>query len=143
MTIAIQLSGGTYALLHRRSQEMKRDPGELADELLRVSLSPAHPYIETVKTRSGVKAMIRNTRTSVAMIVGYVRLGETPESIAANVTPYLTPAQIHDALSYFYEHRDEIEAELALNQETLSQACLQKRLGEAQYRNLTGTAASG
>ena len=142
MTIAIQLSCGTYALLHRRSLEMRREPGDLADEFLRVSLTPQHPYIETVRTRSGPKAMIKGTRISVATIIGYIQLGETPESIATGVLPHLSLAQVHDALGYFHEHSDEIEAELALNRETASRVRLQERVGEAQYRRLTGTAAS-
>jgi uncharacterized protein (DUF433 family) len=142
MTIAIQLSGGTYALLRRRSLEMRREPGDLADELLRASLAPLHPYIETVKTRSGPKAMIKGTRTSVATVIGYIQLGETPESIVAGVLPHLSVAQVHDALGYFHAHSDEIEAELTLNRETASQVRLQERVGEAQYRRLTGTAAS-
>jgi len=57
MTYDVQITEDTYALLRRRSHEMGRDPGELADEVLRVHLSPAHPYIEMVTTRSGPKAI--------------------------------------------------------------------------------------
>jgi uncharacterized protein (DUF433 family) len=83
-------------------------------------LSPAHPYIEMVATRSGSKPTIKGTRIAVSTIAGYIRLGESPESIAQSVLPHLTLAQIHDALSYYYEHQDEIEAELIHNTEAAS-----------------------
>jgi len=54
-----------------------------------------------VTTRSGSTAMIKGTRIAVSTIVGYIRLGESPESIAQSVLPHLTLAQIHDALSYY------------------------------------------
>jgi len=141
MVCGVQLTKDTYALLRRRSYEMGRDPDELADEVLRAHLSPAHPYVEMVATRSGMKAMIKGTRTTVSIIVGYIRLGESPESIARTVLPYLTLAQIHDALSHYYDHPDEVEAELAENTEAASQARLRERLGETAFLRLAGQAA--
>ena len=141
MNYGVQLTRETYALLRRRSHEMKRDPDEVADEVLRAHLSPAHPYIEMVATRSGSKAMIKGTRIAVSTIVGYIRLGESPESIAQSVLPHLTLAQIHDALSYYYEHQDEIEAELIRNTEAASQARVREHLGEDAFLRLTGQVA--
>jgi uncharacterized protein (DUF433 family) len=48
----------------------------------------------------------------VSIIIGYLRMGETPESLAANIFPHLALAQVYDALSYYYAHQDEIEQEL-------------------------------
>lgn len=31
--------------------------------------------------------------------------------------PQLNPSKIHDALSYYYDHRDEIEKEITLTQD--------------------------
>jgi uncharacterized protein (DUF433 family) len=117
---------------------MGRDPDELADEVLRAHLSPVHPYIETIVTRSGPKAMIKGTRIAVSTIIGYARLGESPESIVQSVLPHLTLAQIHDALSYYYDHQDEIEAELTYNTEVASQTRLREQMGEAAFLRLTG-----
>jgi len=72
MTYDIQITEDTYSLLRRRSHEMKREPDELADEVLRAHLSPAYSYIEMVTTRSGPKAMIKGTRIAVSTIVGYI-----------------------------------------------------------------------
>ena len=141
MDYGVQLTKETYALLRRRSREMKREPDEVADEVLRAHLSPAHPYIETVVTRSGSKPTIKGTRIAVSTIVGYIRLGESPESIAQSVLPHLTLAQIHDALSYYYEHQDEIEAELIRNTEAASQARVRERLGDDAFLRLTDQVA--
>ena len=74
-----------------------------------------------VTTRSGSKAMIKGTRIAVSTIVGYIRPGESPESMAQTVVlPHLTLAQIHDALGYYDEHQDEIEAESIRNTEAAS-----------------------
>ena len=100
-----------------------------------------HPHIERVATRSGQRAMIRGTRVAVSHIVGYIRLGETPESIADEVLPFLTRSQVHDALAYYDDHRAEIDRELAENTEAASMRRLRERLGDQGFRRLTGIAA--
>ena len=140
MTFGVRLTEDTYALLHRRSHDMGRDPDELADEVLRAHLSPPHPYVEMVLTRSGPRAMVKGTRVTVSVIVGYVRLGESPESIVAHVLPHLTLAQVHDALSYYYDHPEEIETELTHDTEAASQARLREQMGEVAFLRLTGQA---
>jgi len=62
----------------------------------------------------------------VSVIVGHIRLGESPESIVRSVLPHLTLAQVYDALSYYYDHQDEIEAELAENTAAVSHARLRE-----------------
>ncbi|MGH2523643.1 MAG: hypothetical protein ACRDH2_14155, partial [Anaerolineales bacterium] len=69
-----------------------------------------------------------------------IQMGETPQSIVETVLPRLTLAQVHDALSYYYDHQDEIDQERAANSEAAAQARLRERLGEEGYRRLTGAA---
>ncbi len=88
---------------------------------------------------SGAEAIIKGTRVPVSMVIGYLRMGETPDSLVRNILPHLTLAQIHDALSYYYDHRSEIEQALTENTETRGQAYLQQRLGERNYLRLTGS----
>ena len=140
MTYDVQLTKDTYNLLRQRSHEIGRKPDELADKVLREHLSPAHPYVEVVATRSGSKARVKGTRVAVSTIVGYVQLGESPESIAQNVLPHIALAQVHAALSYYYDHQDAVDAELARNTEAASQERLYTRLGETDFRRLTGQA---
>jgi hypothetical protein len=57
-----------------------------------------------------------------------------------HIVPRLTLAQIHDALSYYYDHQDEIEQEIAENTEEYGRTYLRERLGEEGYLRLTGQA---
>lgn len=82
--------------------------------------------------------MIRGSRVAVSDIVGYLQVGEMPESIAQDVLPHLSLAQIYDALSYYHDHHDEIEAELATNDGQMARAYLRERLSEENYQVITG-----
>ena len=56
---------------------------------------------------------IAGTRIAVRMIViAALRYGQTPEEILAHY-PHLTLASIHDALSCYYDNRQEIDKEIA------------------------------
>ena len=70
----------------------------------------AYPHITK---RPGEPAHLqRHVRTRVAMIVAdYLWRGWSAEEIARQY-PYLTLAEIHAALTYYFDHRDEIENEL-------------------------------
>src|SRR5688572_3860781 len=57
----------------------------------------------------GGSPRINGKRISVHMIADqYVNYGVSAERLAESFD--LTPAQIHAALAYYYDHRDEIEA---------------------------------
>jgi uncharacterized protein (DUF433 family) len=134
------VSPTTYQWLERKAHETARTPDQVADELLRQQLAPKHAYIEVVDKITGPQAMIRGARIPVSIIVGYLRAGETPESLVGNILPHLTLAQVYDALSYYYDHRDEIEQELLENTEEHGRAVLRERLGEEGYLRVTGQA---
>ena len=140
MTI-VTLPENTYRLLRQRASERARTPDELANEVLQRELAPPHAYIEVVTLTGGPTAVLKGTRIPVSILVGYVALGETPQSIVEEVLPSLTLAQVHDALSYYYDHRVEIDEERAENTEASAQARLRARLGEAAYHRLTGQPA--
>lgn len=54
----------------------------------------------------------RHPRTRVAMIAAdYLWRGWSAEEIARQY-PYLGMAEVHAALAYYFDHRDEIESEL-------------------------------
>ena len=136
----VRVSPTTYQWLQRKADESAQTPDQVADELLRQQLVPQHAYIEVVDKIGGLQAMIRGTRVPVSIVIGYLRAGETPESLIERVLPHLTLAQVYDALSYYYDHRDEIEQELLENTEEHSRAVLRERLGEEGYRQITGQA---
>lgn len=72
-----------------------------------------HPYVTRIPGRCGGRPVIRGTRFPVSSVVSYVlRQGTTPEELVEEF-PHLTLAQVYDALSYYYDHRDQIDAEIA------------------------------
>ena len=60
----------------------------------------------------GGRPRIAGTGVSVRTIVGYHKMGETPEEIAVQI-PHLTLAQVHAALAHYYANRDEMDAAMA------------------------------
>lgn len=72
----------------------------------------SHAYIERRADIAQGKAIIAGTRIKVSQIaLEYERLGWTPDQII-DAHPHLTLAQVHDALSYYYENQSELDAEL-------------------------------
>jgi len=73
-----------------------------------------HCYIEADDQILGGEPIIKGTRTPVRAIVELWRLGVAPEEIP-NHLPHLTLAQVFDALSYYSDHQDEIQAFIERN----------------------------
>lgn len=61
----------------------------------------------------GGKACIDGTRIRVMDIVCLEREGKKPEEMLNVFATPLTPGQVHAALAYYYDHREEIEASFA------------------------------
>ena len=72
-------------------------------------------YIVKSPEVCGGSAAIRGTRTPVRSIVGYYKLGLQVEDILEGL-PHLTPVQVFEALSYYYDNVAEIERDIAENQ---------------------------
>ncbi len=62
---------------------------------------------------------IAGTGVTVRRIAGWHNLGLTPEEIAAKVE-HLTLAQIHAALAYYHANREEIDTDIAREDETVA-----------------------
>ena len=135
----ITLTRLTYQWLQNKARDRASTPDQVADDLLRQQLSPKHAHVEVMEGAAGAEAIIKGTRVPVSMVIGYLRMGETPDSLVRNILPHLTLAQIHDALSYYYDHRSEIEQALTDNTEARGQAYLRQRLGAQNYLRLTGS----
>jgi len=74
-----------------------------------------HPYVTQVDGICGGKPIIVGTRVPVWTIVGYhFNLKYSIDQIV-EIIPRLTHAQVYDALSYYYDHKDEIDEQLRLN----------------------------
>jgi len=60
--------------------------------------------------------VIAGTRIAVWMIAAMHRRGETVENIL-DAYPWLSPAQVYDALAYYHDHKEEIERQIEENSE--------------------------
>ncbi|HRQ37639.1 MAG TPA: DUF433 domain-containing protein [Chloroflexota bacterium] len=134
----VQLSEKTYQWLKRRASKADSTPDKVADSLLQLYLHPEHAYVRIAEKYSGAQAIIKDTNVTVSQIIGYIQVGETPESIVNELLPHLNLAQVYDALSYYYDHREDIDAELAAMNETSARAYLREHLGDEGYLQITG-----
>jgi len=76
-----------------------------------------HPYITSRRDYCGGHPVIKGTKFPVRSVVNYIlRQGFSPEELVREF-PHLTLAQVYDALSYYYDHQEEIERELQENTE--------------------------
>jgi uncharacterized protein (DUF433 family) len=70
----------------------------------------AYPHV--VKESTSPARLEKHPRTRVAMIVmDYLARGLSPEEIVRHY-PYLTVSEVHAAMTYYHDHRDEIDAEI-------------------------------
>lgn len=137
--MTVQLSTHTYELLARRAQQIRRSPDALADEVLHRELQPIHPYVETQTSLRGQRAVVKDVGTPISVIVGYAQLGLAPEDFAEEVHAALAPAVVYDALSYYYDHRAEIDREIAENtEETLRLRLAERMRSPEDHRRVTG-----
>jgi prevent-host-death family protein len=77
-------------------------------ESLQAQALNAHPRIIHHPGISGGEPILVGTRISVREIVERTRAGQSVEEIA-EIIPPLTPAVVHEALSYYYDFPLEIE----------------------------------
>ena len=90
----------------RMTQIGVREPGKIQTD---------HPHVVRVQGVCGGRPVIEGTRLSVKLITGWARMGMTPAEIAAQY-PDLSMVQVADALAYYEDHPEEIEAEFAEEQ---------------------------
>jgi uncharacterized protein (DUF433 family) len=74
-----------------------------------------HLYIVRDEQILNGEPIVKGTRIPVRAIVETWRLGISPEEIPEGL-PHLTLAQVFDALSYYSDHQDEINAYIERNQ---------------------------
>ena len=75
-------------------------------------LKTEHPHIVMVPGVLGGEPVITGTRIGVAFIARLLQAGEEPSEIIA-AYPHLAPAAVYDAISYYLDHREEIDALIA------------------------------
>ncbi len=70
-----------------------------------------HPHIVRIEGVCGGEPIVDGLRVTVRHVAALHLLGETIQDIAESLG--LTEAQVFHALSYFFDHRDEIVALIA------------------------------
>ena len=60
----------------------------------------------------GSRPRVAGTGVTVRRIVGWYKLGLTPEEITTEI-PHLSLVHVYAALTYYHANRDEIEADIA------------------------------
>lgn len=75
------------------------------------AIETKHLYIEKDPSRYEGKAVIKGTRIPVVSLINHYRTGMSIEEIIEGY-PALLPAQLFDALSYYFDNKDEIDREL-------------------------------
>ena len=70
-----------------------------------------YPHIVSRPGIAGGRPVIEGTRITVNCIAGYYQLGMSADDILDSLR-HLTPSQVHSALAYYFDHQDEIDADL-------------------------------
>lgn len=111
----ITVSQKTFESLSRRAAQNRRKVDDLAEEILQAQIQTTdHPYIIRREGFRGGKPILRGSNTAVWLIVAMWKSGDTADEILT-AYPHLQPAAVYDAISYYFDHRDEIEAQIAEN----------------------------
>lgn len=77
-----------------------------------MSSAVTYPYIVCRREALSGKPHVEGTRIRVSdIMVQHVYGDQSPEQIRA-AFPHLTLAQIHSALAYYHDHKEEIHAEV-------------------------------
>jgi uncharacterized protein (DUF433 family) len=134
----IELSPQLYHKVQEAATRYNQTPDRFVEDLLSQYLLPAHPYVDITQGTGQPRAVIKGTRVGVDVIVGYTQAGYTVQEIAADILPHLTPAQIYDALSYYEDHRVQIDEALNSNTPEMWQAQLEQRLGRQAAAKVLG-----
>jgi uncharacterized protein (DUF433 family) len=74
-----------------------------------------HPYVSVRKGVCGGKPIVVGTRIPVWALAGWLQKGYSAEKIQREIYPSLGLAEIYDALSYYYDHKEEIDQQLTEN----------------------------
>lgn len=74
-----------------------------------------HPYISRKKGIQGGAPVVTGTRIPVSTLIHWYKAGKEIHEIL-EMYPQLSPSKVHDALSYYYDHKEEIDREIELLQ---------------------------
>ncbi|MBI4339240.1 MAG: DUF433 domain-containing protein [Chloroflexi bacterium] len=71
-----------------------------------------HPHIVRTQGIRGGRPCIEGTGITVMLIAKFYKMGCDPDQIMG-MYPHLSAASVYDAISYYHDHQDEIEEDIA------------------------------
>jgi uncharacterized protein (DUF433 family) len=71
-----------------------------------------YPHITQQQDILGGVPIIEGTRIAVRSIAGYYQMGMSVDEILLSL-PHLDASQVHAALTYYFDHQQEIDKDLA------------------------------
>lgn len=111
----IDLTAQAYEIVVRQAQKTKRSPDEVASQIITAETATTeHPHIERRAGVLGGKPIIKETRIPVWQIAERLKLGDSPDDLL-NDYARLSAAAIYDAISFYYDHREEIDQQIKDN----------------------------
>jgi len=137
-SITIQMPPDLYERANQEAQARQQSVEGYLLSLVVEDIMPAHPYVDLISSRSGMRPVVRGTRIGIDVVVGYHQAGYTPEQIAAELLPQLRLPQVYDALSYYEERREWLEAEMAVHTPEAWRARLSREMGAEPAATLLG-----
>jgi len=70
-----------------------------------------HPRVVVTRGAGGDQATVKGTRLSIALLAALFNRGESPAGLLS-MFPHLTPAALYDAISYYFDHKPEIDEDI-------------------------------
>ena len=70
-----------------------------------------HPHVRTKEGIQGGKPTIKGSRLPVSTLIIHYKTGKDTDEIL-ELYPQLKPAQVYDAISYYHDHREQMEKEI-------------------------------
>ncbi len=139
MEHTITVSEQIYTALQRQATRSRKPVNALVESWLKQHLDlERYPELEWRQGPGGWRVGIRDTAIDVYTVVGYSRVGYSPQEIAGELLPRLSLAQVCAALRYYAEYPDEIDQILAESEAETLKARLYRSLGPVGYRRVTG-----
>ena len=71
-----------------------------------------YPYIGSTPDIANGEPLIEGTRITVRCIAGYYQMGMSVDEILNSLT-HLSQAQVHAALTYYFDHQKEIDEDIS------------------------------
>ena len=136
MTTTITVSSHIYERLRQQAAATRSTPEQVAEAILRLQLDNS-VHIEQRLTALGTQAYLRGGRVAVRQVAAFVQAGYSAEEIVATAVPDGSAAAIYEAIAYYYDHREEIDAEQAANEPAAVQAQFRELLTPEQVARLT------